>query len=140
MGGKFSRKSKEERALLRDKQQLVLNEKKLMLLNMKQQVESSLVPYQHNYIQTSYTNLIDIGIAQLDRSSKNLIKADLIAILIVLEPQSAHNLIELQQMTIPDLNMKIRSLIYDPMFIMQRYKESLKDLHEKKQNELNYIQ
>ena len=58
---------------------------------------------------------IEIAKKQLDRDGKVLIKADLIAILILLNPELSANVEILQKSsTIEDLNIMIRTIIYDP--------------------------
>lgn len=51
---------------------------------------------------------------QLDRGGNNLTKADLIAIILALEPQYRKDYRSIGELTTSDLNAMIRSLIYDP--------------------------
>ena len=57
---------------------------------------------------------LDLAQKQLDRCDKPLTKADLVAIIIALEPKHAANAETLSStMTIPDCNAMIRSMTYD---------------------------
>lgn len=55
---------------------------------------------------------------QLDRNDAPLVKTDLIAILIALQPEVRSNLGKLEEMRVSDLNALIRSIIYDPRRII----------------------
>jgi hypothetical protein len=52
--------------------------------------------------------------AQLDRGGGVLTKADLIAVIVCLEPSMKHQIPMLEGMRVVDLNAVIRSIIYDP--------------------------
>lgn len=51
---------------------------------------------------------------QLNRSGDCLVKADLIAIVIALQPDMKYRVDKLEEMRVTDLNVIIRSIIYDP--------------------------
>jgi len=63
---------------------------------------------------------------QLDRSGDSLVKADLIAIVIALQPEMKYKVDKLQEMRLSDLNVLIRSIIYDPSRIFSEKVESTK--------------
>lgn len=51
---------------------------------------------------------------QLDRGGNTLTKADLVAIVLALEPKYRKDLNKLKRLTTNDLNRLIRTIIYDP--------------------------
>lgn len=55
---------------------------------------------------------------QLEREGASLVKADLIAILVALEPTLKSSMGKMDEMRVTDLNAMIRSIIYDPKRIM----------------------
>jgi hypothetical protein len=60
-------------------------------------------------------NTLKIAETQMKRADMPLTKADLIAIIIAISPQTyGHKLTQLQTLTCGDLNVIIRSTIYDP--------------------------
>jgi hypothetical protein len=63
---------------------------------------------------------------QLDRSGDSLIKADLIAIVIALQPDMKYKVDKLNDMRLSDLNVLIRSIIYDPSRILALSEKSEK--------------
>jgi hypothetical protein len=68
-----------------------------------------------NFLEPLKATLVDIAIKQLDRSGKNLVKADLIAIVLSLKPEYITQVDQLQKtFTVEDLNALIRSILYDP--------------------------
>ena len=56
---------------------------------------------------------------QLDRSGDVLVKADLVAILVALDPSLRSRIDSLEAMRVSDLNAMIRSIIYDPKRVIQ---------------------
>ena len=63
---------------------------------------------------------------QLDRQGDILVKADLIAILVALDPELKSQFQKLDGMRVTDLNSLIRSIIYDPKRVMGPKKELVK--------------
>jgi hypothetical protein len=55
---------------------------------------------------------------QLDRGGNVLTKADLIAVIIALQPSLRSNIAHLESVTVSDLNSMIRNIIYDPSRVM----------------------
>lgn len=51
---------------------------------------------------------------QLDRGGSALTKADLIAVLISLQPENRNKIAQIETLTVSDINSMIRSIIYDP--------------------------
>jgi hypothetical protein len=56
--------------------------------------------------------------SQLDRNGDPLVKVDLIAIAIALEPTLKSRMSRLHEMRVSDLNALIRSIVYDPRRLM----------------------
>ena len=52
--------------------------------------------------------------SQLDRGGAVLTKADLIAVLIALQPENRNKIAQIETLTVSDINSMIRSIIYDP--------------------------
>jgi hypothetical protein len=137
MGGKLSkRKTKEQAEAKTQQNEEIIKGKKQFLLKLKNQIKSrpNLLENKDSTnsdlilrknTEMSFERLIDISLCQLDRKGKNLIKDDLIAIIISLNPKSALEIIELQQSSVPDLCTLIRSIIYDPIYLEKRWNESL---------------
>ena len=137
MGGKLSkRKTKEQAEAKTQQNEEIIKGKKQFLLKLKNQIKSrpNLLENKdttnsdlilRKNTNMSFERLIDISMCQLDRKGKNLIKDDLIAIIISLNPKSALEIIELQQSSVPDLCTLIRSIIYDPIYLEKRWNESL---------------
>jgi hypothetical protein len=81
---------------------------------------------------------IDIALTQLDRNGKNLIKADLVALVIALKPSYINMIEELQKrFTVEDLNSLLRSIIYDPDFIFR--KELIPAQGKQENDNIDYI-
>jgi hypothetical protein len=59
-------------------------------------------------------NVYDTAERQLNRKGLPFNKADLIAIILALDPQNSHRLYQLQTLPITDLNFIIRTIIYNP--------------------------
>jgi hypothetical protein len=137
MGGKLSkRKTKEQAEAKTQQNEELITGKKQFLLKLKNQIKSrpNLLENKDSTnsdlilrknTEMSFERLIDISLCQLDRKGKNLIKDDLIAIIISLNPKSALEIIELQQSSVPDLCTLIRSIIYDPIYLEKRWNQSL---------------
>jgi len=137
MGGKLSkRKTKEQAEAKTQQNEELIKGKKQFLLKLKNQIKSrpNLLENKdttnsdlilRKNTDMSFERLIDISLCQLDRKGKNLIKDDLIAIIISLNPKSALEIIELQQSSVPDLCTLIRSIIYDPIYLEKRWNQSL---------------
>lgn len=68
---------------------------------------------------------------QLDRNGDALTKADLVAIVIALQPDSKSKLRELEQLRVSDLNTMIRSIIYDPSRLMNTKSQQAVDEPER---------
>jgi hypothetical protein len=127
MGVRASKKTVEQKQQSQLKNDQLITSKKHKLLSLKSNINNALVSTSTNVSSYSgFSYLVNISLSQLDREGKNLIKADLIATIIALDPQKASNLFDLQNMTIQDLNVLIRSIIYDPEFIMKRYEQTTK--------------
>ena len=129
MGARASKKTVEQKQQSQLKNEELILSKKNKLLSLKSNINNALVPASTDVGSYSgFSYLVNISLNQLDREGKNLIKADLIATIIALEPQRASNLLDIQKMSIQDLNILIRSIIYDPEFIMKRYKQSVEEV------------
>lgn len=59
-------------------------------------------------------NVYDTAERQLNHKGLPFNKADLVAIILALEPQNSHRLYQLQTLPITDLNFIIRTIIYNP--------------------------
>ena len=129
MGVRASKKTVEQKQQSQLKNEELISSKKNKLLSLKSNINNALVPASTDVGSCSgFSYLVNISLNQLDREGKNLIKADLIATIIALEPQRASNLFDIQNMSNQDLNILIRSIIYDPEFIMKRYKQSVEEV------------
>lgn len=129
MGLRASKKSQAEQEEQEVVKQLSLIHTKLKLNNLRNSIlkeakeSQSIISADDRSLQTQ-TSLyaIHTALEQLNRNGKTLIKADLIAMVIALKPQYIHMINELQsKFTVPDLNCLIRTLLYDPDVIKQRY-------------------
>lgn len=67
--------------------------------------------------------MVETSKQQLDRDGKPLTKADLVAIIVALEPQTMQQMDQIQSKTVQDLNALIRILVYNP----HRYMEEAKN-------------
>lgn len=63
---------------------------------------------------TTVVQIAETAKHQLDRGGTTLTKADLIAIILALDPQIRKDFRQLSELTTSDLNAMIRSIIYDP--------------------------
>jgi hypothetical protein len=55
---------------------------------------------------------------QLDRGGGVLTKTDLIAVIVALKPTMRNDIALLNSITVSDLNSMIRSIIYDPRYVL----------------------
>ncbi len=121
-------RSSKQSAVERNKKETI---KKLVTHNIKSKLQNIRDNIEHfvendkaminidSRIVNSNIYVIDTAMKQLDRGGKNLIKADLVAIIITLKPNYITMIRELQEkMTVDDLNTLIRNIIYDPEFIL----------------------
>jgi len=77
---------------------------------------------QSTKLQKVQQTLIHTAIEQLKREDKVLVKADLVAILISLQPELINQIHHLQtHCTVKDLNALLRTIVYDPKRIAQIY-------------------
>jgi hypothetical protein len=134
MGSRASRQNKQESERKETLKQLATHSKKSKLLGLRDIIQQSkrnlqnaqkdrdyAVVQQDTRIVQSGSVLIDTAIAQLDRRGKNLIKADLIAVVLTLKPEYITMLESLQtRFTVEDLNELIRNIVYDPDEISQK--------------------
>lgn len=134
MGSRASRQSKQESERKETLKQLATHSKKSKLLGLRDMIQQSkrnlqnaqkdsdyAVVQQDTRVVQSGSVLIDTAIAQLDRRGKNLIKADLIAVVLTLKPEYITMLESLQtRFTVEDLNELIRNIVYDPDEISQK--------------------
>ena len=134
MGSRASRQSKQESERKETLKQLATRSKKSKLLGLRDMIQKSkrnlqnaqkdsdyAVVQQDTRVVQSGSVLIDTAIAQLDRRGKNLIKADLIAVVLALKPEYVTMLESLQtRFTVEDLNELIRNIVYDPDEISQK--------------------
>lgn len=58
--------------------------------------------------------LLDIAKTQMERRDKPLTKADLMSIIMALEPEKRLNICELNKLTVKELTLMMRLIIYDP--------------------------
>ncbi len=124
MGIRSSKQSAIEREKKETIKKLVTHSTKSKLQNIRDNIEHFVENDKaminiDSRIVNSNIYVIDTAMKQLDRGGKNLIKADLVAIIITLKPNYITMINELQQkMTVDDLNTLIRNIIYDPEFIL----------------------
>lgn len=94
----------------------ILNKRVDQIKNVKKEIN----PKQHHndemldYITSNIKTPIDIAEEQVKRGGSNLTKPDLIAIIIALEPSQSLKIYQLNQLNVKDLNLIIRSIIYNP--------------------------
>ena len=121
MGLESSKLSKEERVQREASKTEVIQQRKQEIESFQQQVLSNkpgaIVEVKEMHAFLSATEKAK---AQLDRSGDALVKADLIAIVLVLEPSMVNRMSKLQEMRVADLNALIRSIIYDPHRLLRR--------------------
>jgi hypothetical protein len=78
---------------------------------LKKTKNHSVIPVEHI---STVVQLTETAKHQLDRGGTTLTKADLIAVILALDPQTRKNYRQLGELTTSDLNVMIRSMIYDP--------------------------
>lgn len=114
---RISAETREERE--KKKHELTEN-RKAQLDAVQQSILSStsaLTSTSTSVVSRDAVNLIKItdkAKSQLDRGGNALTKADLVAIVIALQPEMRPKLAEVENMTTSDLNCMIRSVVYDP--------------------------
>ena len=125
-GGKQYRRNKEEREMVNNNRKNFITFRKNGITDIETQVQNDAVQRIKNSTNDEdgvlvlndmekKIALLKITQIQLDREGKPFTKADLIAIIIALEPSKfAGNIDGLNDNTIPDLNTMIRLIIYDP--------------------------
>lgn len=136
MGTRASKQTGEQKAKKEAVKTNAIQSTREKLINLKQTLTydaNSIIPHdQSKEIVLAQSSLLDIAINQVDRGEKQLVKADLIAIILSLKPEYSLQLHELQtQFTVHDLNCLIRTLLYD----VSRLKDfGKKDIVIKEQN------
>jgi len=134
MGNQASRRTNEQISQRNTMADNLVQSKQAMLDNLKTNIEAEVAKHSNSKslvqfdikksalaIQNSISQLIDIAKHQLDRKGKNLVKADLIAIILYIRPEFSNRIDELQSsFTVEDLNLLIRSIIYDPNTFEQK--------------------
>jgi hypothetical protein len=121
-----SQSSREQRE--RAKAQLV-NERKAQLDNIQGEMLSSSLPSSsstsslpsssstvvaHQKDLVAMIKITEKAKNQLDRGGGPLTKADLVAIIVALQPEMRSQIVKIEAMTTSDLNSTIRGIIYDP--------------------------
>ena len=138
MGNQASRRTSEQVSQRNIMADHLVQSKQAMLDNLKTNIEAEVAKHNNTKslvsfdlkksalaIQNSISQLIDIAKHQLDRKGKNLVKADLIAIILYIRPEFSNRIEELQSsFTVEDLNLLIRSIIYDPNTFEQKLQMS----------------
>ena len=121
MGLESSKLSKEEREQREVAKTDVIQQRKREIESFQQQVLSqpsgAIVEAKEMHAFLSATEKAK---TQLDRSGDALVKADLVAIVLALEPGMVNRMGKLQEMRVSDLNALIRSIIYDPRRLVRR--------------------
>ena len=147
MGGRSSKQSAERKLLLQQAQDNLINERIHSIQSIREQLSNSIgetaiilsnqqqkiVSCFNRYMQTTL-NIVE---QQLLRKKKPLIKADLVAIIISLRPSYAQYIDDLQDnFTVEDLNLLIRSIVYDPRFQMEQQQQLQQYLQKENSNQL----
>lgn len=76
---------------------------------------------------------------QLDRGGNALTKADLVAIIVALQPAMQANIARLESLTISDLNSMIRNIIYDPSRVIGAQVKNTAIVSEKQPQKNNLL-
>lgn len=137
MGIRASKRSQSQKQQIEKVVDHVTTQNKSKLAKLKQTVQQTAASSSENenaivtssnldVAKQSMLRFIEIANQQLDKKGSNLIKTDLLAIVINLEPTS--NIDELNKLSIPDLNAMIRNIIYDPIRCEKRFQQSCKQL------------
>ena len=114
---------------IREKMSTTISDTAVVLSNQQKLIVSSFDRYMHSILQVVEQQLL--------RKKKPLIKADLVAIIISLRPAYAQYLDELQDtFTVDDLNLLIRSIVYDPKFQMEQQQQLTQYLQKENSNQL----
>jgi hypothetical protein len=119
------RRTKEERNKFKENRTAIATQRKQEIEDLKQQCNKDAIKQIKNTDNeeqslavlsnmNNTTRLLDLSKTQLDREGLGLTKADLIAIIVALEPKYMTMIDEINKNTIPDLNTIIRVIIYDP--------------------------
>lgn len=123
------RTTKQQRTDREELKKNVIHQRKNDIEKVQQQVLSgnnkALIPVK------DITTMLQIGETaktQLDRGGSALTKSDLVAVIVALDPTMRQKLSQLNQLTITDLNVMIRSIIYDPsrIFTVENNNKPLK--------------
>jgi hypothetical protein len=135
MGNKASKHNKEEREIIKNNRSKAIENSKLeidkikndltqqTIENIKNSTNEDGVVALNNMNKMNF--LIDKSKEQLSREGLPLTKADLITIVIALEPSYANNIEALNENTITDLNAMIRIIIYNPNRYMNKQETNL---------------
>jgi hypothetical protein len=125
-GTKQHRRNKEEREVVKENRMNFISFRKNEINNIQTKIQSDAVKRIKNSANNEdgvmvlnemnkKNTLLETTKKQLDREGTALTKADLIAIIIALDPAKfAANIDALNENTIADLNTMIRLIIYDP--------------------------
>ena len=146
MGSRASKQTSEQKQQLQKAQDKLINERIVSVQTIRQKINhlssSALVLHDtKQHIVNSFHKFIDSTLniveQQLLRKKKPLIKADLIAIIIALRPTYAQYIDDLQtNFTVEDLNLFIRSIVYDPNFFMEQQVQLSEFLQKENSNQL----
>jgi len=154
MGNKASRQTIEQKLIKEKIKDNVLNEKMEQLEKLKDSIllkkstevknnnQIVDISYPIQKIQKSILYLVDVAKQQLSRKGKHLIKVDLIAIILTIRPEYIDRIDELQStFTVDDLNLLIRSIVYDPnTYQQQLLKIETNSLQIENNNEIKYLE
>lgn len=111
--------SKQKRAEREQLKKSKLEERKNAIDQAQEQfLESNTAVVARDQIST-VIQVTEAAKSQLERGGNNLTKADLVAIVVALEPQYRKKYRSLGELTTSDLNAMIRSLIYDPSRLLE---------------------
>lgn len=114
MKSNITKKRIEQIQQMKEKQQ---KQEELMLSQSYNQHNNHQLQLSHGtntIINDMLPNVYDTAEKQLNRKGLPFNKADLIAIILALDPQNSHRLYQLQILPITDLNFIIRTIIYNP--------------------------
>jgi hypothetical protein len=120
-GKRIPKEQRETREQLKRK---TLNQRKAEIVQLQENMLS--MKYDKALVSTeqlsTLINATETAKCQLDRGGTALTKADLIAIILALEPQYQKDFKQLGELTISDLNTMIRSIIYNPSRLSTSHK------------------
>ena len=127
--------SKEERAIravaksdMAQRRKEEIHTLQKQVLEQQQVGQTAIVEVKEMY---TFLHVTEKAKAQLDREGDALVKADLIAISLALEPELINRLTQLQEMRVTDLNSLIRSIVYDPKRLMKKTAQAQPSTDEK---------